>query len=184
MGISCHIMPTATVYKTKGFAQRDFSEAPKFTQPLADCTTITGYDTQLFCCVRASPRVSGELGGGVKGGYWAVSCSHPNLVTPQSILISHLLSLPSFASLIAGYLGTFRAFVLPDGLMQMMFPFSFRFLIYKDVTSWSAAIGHELGVVYLIGVMESSLVCPHLLTHTSSVQGQTHASCLDLDFWL
>ncbi|KAM5256368.1 myosin-binding protein H-like [Ctenodactylus gundi] len=51
-----HIQKVATVYKTKGFAQRDFSEAPKFTQPLADCTTITGYDTQLFCCVRASPR--------------------------------------------------------------------------------------------------------------------------------
>lgn len=56
-------MPTATVYKAKGFAQRDLSEAPKFTQPLADCTTVTGYDTQLFCCVRASPRVSGEFLG-------------------------------------------------------------------------------------------------------------------------
>lgn len=55
------LMPTATVYKAKGFAQRDLSEAPKFTQPLADCTTVTGYDTQLFCCVRASPRVSGKL---------------------------------------------------------------------------------------------------------------------------
>nr|XP_012607021.1 myosin-binding protein H-like isoform X1 [Microcebus murinus] len=51
-----HIQKAATIYKTKGFAQRDFSEAPKFTQPLADCTTVTGYDTQLFCCVRASPR--------------------------------------------------------------------------------------------------------------------------------
>ncbi|XP_078188828.1 myosin-binding protein H-like isoform X2 [Callithrix jacchus] len=51
-----HIQKAATVYKTKGFAQRDFSEAPKFTQPLADCTTVTGYNTQLFCCVRASPR--------------------------------------------------------------------------------------------------------------------------------
>ncbi|XP_020018637.2 myosin-binding protein H-like [Castor canadensis] len=51
-----HIQKAAAVYKAKGFAQRDFSEAPKFTQPLADCTTITGYDTQLFCCVRAYPR--------------------------------------------------------------------------------------------------------------------------------
>ncbi|XP_011735548.2 myosin-binding protein H-like isoform X1 [Macaca nemestrina] len=51
-----HIQKAATVYKIKGFAQRDFSEAPKFTQPLADCTTVTGYNTQLFCCVRASPR--------------------------------------------------------------------------------------------------------------------------------
>uniref|UniRef100_G1LDH1 Myosin-binding protein H-like n=1 Tax=Ailuropoda melanoleuca TaxID=9646 RepID=G1LDH1_AILME len=51
-----HIQKAATVCKTEGFAQRDFSEAPKFTQPLADCTTVTGYDTQLFCCVRASPK--------------------------------------------------------------------------------------------------------------------------------
>ncbi|XP_055259899.1 myosin-binding protein H-like isoform X3 [Moschus berezovskii] len=51
-----HIQKAATVYKTEGFAQRDFSEAPKFTQPLADCTTVIGYDTQLFCCVRASPK--------------------------------------------------------------------------------------------------------------------------------
>ncbi|XP_033614290.1 myosin-binding protein H-like isoform X4 [Fukomys damarensis] len=52
-----HIQKAVTVYKSKRFAQRDFSEAPKFTQPLADCTTITGYDTQLFCCVRASPKL-------------------------------------------------------------------------------------------------------------------------------
>ncbi|XP_058572286.1 myosin-binding protein H-like isoform X1 [Neofelis nebulosa] len=51
-----HIQKAATLRKTGGFAQRDFSEAPKFTQPLADCTTVMGYDTQLFCCVRASPK--------------------------------------------------------------------------------------------------------------------------------
>ncbi|KAF5911046.1 hypothetical protein HPG69_001011 [Diceros bicornis minor] len=51
-----HIQKAATVYKMEGFAQRDFSEAPKFTQSLADCTTVTSYDTQLFCCVRASPK--------------------------------------------------------------------------------------------------------------------------------
>lgn len=55
------LVPSATVYKTKSFAQRDFSEAPKFTQPLADCTAVIGYDTQLFCCVRASPKVSREV---------------------------------------------------------------------------------------------------------------------------
>ena len=55
------LVPSATVYRTEGFAQRDFSEAPKFTQPLADCTTVIGYDTQLFCCVRASPKVSREV---------------------------------------------------------------------------------------------------------------------------
>ncbi|XP_030183822.1 myosin-binding protein H-like isoform X3 [Lynx canadensis] len=53
-----HIQKAATLCKTGGFAQRDFSEAPKFTQPLADCTTVMGYDTQLFCCVRASPKFS------------------------------------------------------------------------------------------------------------------------------
>ncbi|XP_048219704.1 myosin-binding protein H-like [Perognathus longimembris pacificus] len=51
-----HIQKADTVYKTKRFAQRDFSEAPKFTQPLADRTAVAGYDTRLFCCVRASPR--------------------------------------------------------------------------------------------------------------------------------
>ena len=55
------LVPSATVYRTEGFAQRDFSEAPKFTQPLANCTTVIGYDTQLFCCVRASPKVSREV---------------------------------------------------------------------------------------------------------------------------
>lgn len=62
MYITAPLMPAATIYKTKQFAQRDFSEAPKFTQPLVDCTTVTGYHTQLFCCVRAFPKVSGELG--------------------------------------------------------------------------------------------------------------------------
>lgn len=57
------LVPSATVCKTKGFAQREFSEAPKFTHPLADRTTVTGYNTQLFCCVRASPKVSREFCG-------------------------------------------------------------------------------------------------------------------------
>ncbi|XP_028925485.1 myosin-binding protein H [Ornithorhynchus anatinus] len=51
-----HIQKADTVAKTGGFIQRDFSEAPKFTQPLQDRTTTTGYSTQLFCCVRASPK--------------------------------------------------------------------------------------------------------------------------------
>ncbi|KAM9107077.1 LOW QUALITY PROTEIN: myosin-binding protein H-like [Megaptera novaeangliae] len=50
-----HIQRAATVYKTEGFVQ-DFSEAPKFSQPLADCTTVIGCDTQLFCCVHAYPK--------------------------------------------------------------------------------------------------------------------------------
>uniref|UniRef100_A0A8C0PY73 Myosin-binding protein H n=1 Tax=Canis lupus familiaris TaxID=9615 RepID=A0A8C0PY73_CANLF len=44
------------VAKTKGFVERDFSEAPSFTQPLADHTSTPGYSTQLFCSVRASPK--------------------------------------------------------------------------------------------------------------------------------
>lgn len=45
------------VAKPKGFVERDFSEAPSFTQPLADHTSTPGYSTQLFCSVRASPKV-------------------------------------------------------------------------------------------------------------------------------
>uniref|UniRef100_G3TQ38 Myosin-binding protein H-like n=1 Tax=Loxodonta africana TaxID=9785 RepID=G3TQ38_LOXAF len=47
-----HIQKAATIYKIEVFAQRDFSEAPKFTY----CSTVTGYDTQLFRCVPASPK--------------------------------------------------------------------------------------------------------------------------------
>lgn len=46
------------VAKPKGFVERDFSEAPSFTQPLADHTSTPGYSTQLFCSVRASPKVN------------------------------------------------------------------------------------------------------------------------------
>lgn len=48
------------VAKLKGFVERDFSEAPSFTQPLADHTTTSGYSTQLSCSVRASPKVRGR----------------------------------------------------------------------------------------------------------------------------
>lgn len=49
------------VAKPKGFVERDFLEAPKFTQPLADHTSTPGYSTQLFCSVRASPKVRGPM---------------------------------------------------------------------------------------------------------------------------
>ncbi|XP_069897887.1 myosin-binding protein H [Dipodomys merriami] len=42
--------------KPQGLVERDFSEAPSFTQPLADHTSTPGYSTQLFCSVRASPK--------------------------------------------------------------------------------------------------------------------------------
>lgn len=51
------------VAKPKSFVERDFSEAPSFTQPLADHTSTPGYSTQLSCSVRASPKVrAGALG--------------------------------------------------------------------------------------------------------------------------
>ncbi|EPQ20382.1 Myosin-binding protein H [Myotis brandtii] len=51
-----HIRKIDIVAKLKGFVERDFSEAPSFTQPLADHTTTSGYSTQLSCSVRASPK--------------------------------------------------------------------------------------------------------------------------------
>ncbi|XP_023586038.1 myosin-binding protein H isoform X1 [Trichechus manatus latirostris] len=51
-----HIKKADIAAKSKGFTERDFSEAPSFTQPLADHTSTPGYSTQLFCSVRASPK--------------------------------------------------------------------------------------------------------------------------------
>ncbi|XP_004685322.1 PREDICTED: myosin-binding protein H [Condylura cristata] len=51
-----HIQKADIVAKPKGFVEREFLEAPTFTQPLADHTSTPGYSTQLFCCVRASPK--------------------------------------------------------------------------------------------------------------------------------
>uniref|UniRef100_A0A2K5M4M7 Myosin-binding protein H n=1 Tax=Cercocebus atys TaxID=9531 RepID=A0A2K5M4M7_CERAT len=47
-----HIQKADIAAKPKGFIERDFSEAPSFTQPLADHTSTPGYSTQLFCSVR------------------------------------------------------------------------------------------------------------------------------------
>ncbi|XP_060087085.1 myosin-binding protein H [Heteronotia binoei] len=51
-----HIKKTAMVYKPEKFNTRDFSEPPKFTQPLTDRTTTRGYSTQLVCSVRGFPK--------------------------------------------------------------------------------------------------------------------------------
>nr|XP_048682693.1 myosin-binding protein H isoform X1 [Caretta caretta] len=51
-----HIPKPEIVYQPEKYLGRDFSEAPKFTQPLADRSTTRGYNTQLFCCVRAFPK--------------------------------------------------------------------------------------------------------------------------------
>uniref|UniRef100_G1S913 Myosin binding protein H n=1 Tax=Nomascus leucogenys TaxID=61853 RepID=G1S913_NOMLE len=47
-----HIQKADIAAKPKGFIERDFSEAPSFTQPLADHTSTPGYSTQLSCSVR------------------------------------------------------------------------------------------------------------------------------------
>ncbi|XP_053099343.1 myosin-binding protein H isoform X2 [Hemicordylus capensis] len=51
-----HIKKQAITYKSEMFNSRDFSEPPKFTQPLTDRTTTRGYNTQLVCCVRGFPK--------------------------------------------------------------------------------------------------------------------------------
>ncbi|MBV97852.1 Myosin-binding protein H-like, partial [Eschrichtius robustus] len=50
----CGLSQTASVTADLAHIQR--AEAPKFSQPLADCTTVIGCDTQLFCCVHAYPK--------------------------------------------------------------------------------------------------------------------------------
>ncbi|KAH0618991.1 hypothetical protein JD844_018586, partial [Phrynosoma platyrhinos] len=50
-----HIKKSVTVCKSHKFNCRDFSEPPKFTQPLTDRTTTRGYSTQLVCSVRGFP---------------------------------------------------------------------------------------------------------------------------------
>lgn len=76
------------VAKPKGFVERDFSEAPSFTQPLADHTSTPGYSTQLFCSVRASPKVRAEAPlcpGRVGAG---------GMPTPAHNLLSSPLTMP------------------------------------------------------------------------------------------
>ncbi|KAM4795852.1 myosin-binding protein H-like [Rhinophrynus dorsalis] len=50
------IKKTGINYKPPEYKERDFTEAPKFTQALCDRTTTNGYSTKLFCCVRGSPK--------------------------------------------------------------------------------------------------------------------------------
>lgn len=94
-------MNPAIVAKLKGFVERDFSEAPSFTQPLADHTTTSGYSTQLSCSVRASPKVRGgwavpwaedKQGGGAKEskqhlcqGLWVAWESQPSPHRPSPL---------------------------------------------------------------------------------------------------
>lgn len=55
--------PTGMQVKTPEYTDRDFKEAPKFTQPLINTFAIAGYNTTLNCSVRANPRVGGITAG-------------------------------------------------------------------------------------------------------------------------
>nr|XP_014347591.1 PREDICTED: myosin-binding protein H-like isoform X1 [Latimeria chalumnae] len=50
------IQKTGIVYKPAQYQEHDFSEAPKFTQPLNDRTATMGYTTKLMCSVRGNPK--------------------------------------------------------------------------------------------------------------------------------
>ncbi|KAL4658551.1 myosin-binding protein H [Arapaima gigas] len=50
------IQKTGIVYKPSDYKEHDFSEAPKFTTPLADRSTTVGYSTKLLCAVRGFPK--------------------------------------------------------------------------------------------------------------------------------
>ncbi|XP_040050426.2 myosin binding protein Ha [Gasterosteus aculeatus] len=49
------IQKTGIVYKPPEYPERDYSEAPRFTTPLADRAATVGYTTKLLCSVRGCP---------------------------------------------------------------------------------------------------------------------------------
>lgn len=51
-------------YEPPKYKALDFSEAPSFTQPLANRSIIAGYNAILCCAVRGSPKV-GTQGPGL-----------------------------------------------------------------------------------------------------------------------
>ncbi|XP_050968771.1 myosin binding protein Hb [Labeo rohita] len=53
---SATIQKTGIDYKPPEYKEHDFSEAPKFTTPLADRSTTVGYNTKLLCAVRGFPK--------------------------------------------------------------------------------------------------------------------------------
>ncbi|XP_063308730.1 immunoglobulin-like and fibronectin type III domain-containing protein 1 [Pelobates fuscus] len=50
------IKKQGSTYTPPEYKEREFTEAPKFTQALNDRTTTHGYSTKLYCCVRGSPK--------------------------------------------------------------------------------------------------------------------------------
>ncbi|XP_026123180.1 myosin-binding protein C, cardiac-type isoform X3 [Carassius auratus] len=53
---SAYIQKTGIVYKPPSYKEHDFSEAPKFTHPLASRSVIAGYNATLSCSVRGIPK--------------------------------------------------------------------------------------------------------------------------------
>uniref|UniRef100_A0A672SCW6 Myosin-binding protein H n=1 Tax=Sinocyclocheilus grahami TaxID=75366 RepID=A0A672SCW6_SINGR len=53
---SATIQKTGIDYKPPEYKEHDFSEAPKFTTPLANRSTTVGYNTKLLCSVRGFPK--------------------------------------------------------------------------------------------------------------------------------
>ncbi|KAM9409935.1 myosin binding protein Hb isoform 2-T2 [Pholidichthys leucotaenia] len=50
------ILKTGIDYKPPEYKEHDFTEAPKFTTPLANRSTTVGYSTKLLCSVRGFPK--------------------------------------------------------------------------------------------------------------------------------
>ncbi|TSP90501.1 Myosin-binding protein C, cardiac-type [Bagarius yarrelli] len=53
---SAYIQKTGIEYKPPTYKDPDFSEAPKFTHPLANRSVIAGYNATLSCAVRGIPK--------------------------------------------------------------------------------------------------------------------------------
>ncbi|XP_071773282.1 myosin-binding protein C, cardiac-type [Centroberyx gerrardi] len=53
---SAFIQKTGIAYKPPSYKEHDFSEAPKFTHPLANRSIIAGYNATLSCSVRGIPK--------------------------------------------------------------------------------------------------------------------------------
>ncbi|XP_071381820.1 myosin-binding protein C, cardiac-type [Centroberyx affinis] len=53
---SVFIQKTGIAYKPPNYKEHDFSEAPKFTHPLANRSVIAGYNATLSCSVRGIPK--------------------------------------------------------------------------------------------------------------------------------
>lgn len=54
---SRHLSSPGLNLKIPDYNEYDFTEAPKFTQPLINTFAVAGYNTTLNCSVRANPRV-------------------------------------------------------------------------------------------------------------------------------